>query len=300
MTPSFPLFDASALLDRLVRAAKDPWRPVVFLVGSPLTAPLVPGEPGVPGVAEMIERVRQALGREDIPAPEAENPYQDAFETLLAHGGPDEVNHLVRQAVLDASVGHPRELVDAALAREHATSRQACDALEEAQDGWHLSPGVEYLGRLTSRYPQHFGRTVLTSNFDPLIEISCRRAGRPCWRTALHADGELHQGRGDVCNVVHVHGYWYDADTLHLPGQLEADRPRLRASLRRLFEDVTLVVVGYGGWNDVFTQALFDVVDDGGAFPEVIWTFHKDDETAIAESSGRLLEVSAPVSSGDG
>lgn len=294
MAASFTLFDASALLDRLVKAAKDPWRPVVFLVGSPLTAPVASGGPGVPGVAQMIERVRRVLGNDDVPSPEAENPYQDAFKTLLARRGPDEVNLLVRQAVLKASVGHPRDLTDAALRREPHAHGQACDALEEDLDGWHLSPGVEYLGRLTGRYPQYFGRTVLTGNFDPLIEISCRRAGRPCWRTALHGDGELHQGRGDVCNVVHVHGYWYAADTLHLPGQLEADRPKLRASLRRLFEDVTLVVVAYGGWNDVFTQALFDVVNDGGAFPEVIWTFYQDDETSIAETSRRLLESLRP------
>ena len=64
------LYDENVLLDRLVTSARDGYRPVVFLVGSPLTAPAAPGEPGVPGVADMIERVRRELG-DDVAAPGA-------------------------------------------------------------------------------------------------------------------------------------------------------------------------------------------------------------------------------------
>lgn len=96
------LFEETDLLERLVASYRAPQRRVVFLVGSPLTAPIRPGTPGVPGVAEMIRRIQVVLGRTDIPAASSDNPYQAAFRVLLGSRGPDEVNGLVRQAVLEA------------------------------------------------------------------------------------------------------------------------------------------------------------------------------------------------------
>lgn len=291
MTPLLDLYDQDSLLDRLVAGARDDHRPVVFLVGSPLTAPSAPGEPGVPGVAAMIEAAQRALeGEVKVPQPGATSSYQSTFHTLLGRRGPDIVNRVVRQAVLQACVNHPETLLKSA----RDGDRKACEALEEDVSGWYLSPGVESLGRLVARYPQQFGRAVLTSNFDPLIEISTRRAGRPSWHTTLHDDGRLQLGRSAVGHVIHVHGYWYGTDTLHLPSQLQTPRPHLRNSLRRLFEDVTLVVVAYGGWDDVFTRAVFDAVSDGGAFPDVIWTFHTGDAGAIEAHSQALLEGLGP------
>jgi len=63
---------------------------------------------------------------------------------------------------------------------------------------------------------------------------------------------------------------------------LTAPRPLLKASLQRLLGRVTLMVLAYGGWLDVFTETLIEVVRDPGARPDVLWTFYKKEELAIA------------------
>ncbi len=287
----FDIFEENALIERLVAGSRDRGRSVVFLVGAPLTAPLGEGNPGVPGVAEMIRRVQQVLGRSlEPPSTGTINSYQHAFLTLGAHRGPDAVNKLIRQAVLSACCSADEELCRRAEAGYH----EACQCLEEDTDGWSLSPGVESLGRIVSAWPEHFGQMVLTSNFDPLIGVSVRNAGGKHWRTALHGDGYLEQSTATGCHIVHVHGYWYGTDTLHTPAQLVTERPQLRASLVRLFQDSALVVVAYGGWEDVFTRTLADLVLDEGAFPEVMWTFYESSPDSIASDAAQLLERLRP------
>jgi tetratricopeptide (TPR) repeat protein len=144
-------------------------------------------------------------------------------------------------------------------------------------DGWTISPSTEALGKLATNYPSVFGRAVLTTNFDPLIEIAIRKVGGQLFRTTLHADGDVHQTEGDGCHVIHLHGFWYNSDTLNTTRQLTQERPRLKASLTTLLKDRLIVVCGYGGWDDVFTSTLLDLVRDDSAGPEVLWTFHKND-----------------------
>jgi hypothetical protein len=42
--------------------------------------------------------------------------------------------------------------------------------------GWLIAPGIEAVGKLLAQYQDRFGRSILTTNFDPLIEVSIRRA----------------------------------------------------------------------------------------------------------------------------
>lgn len=115
---------------------------------------------------------------------------------------------------------------------------------------------------------------MLTTNFDPLLEVSIRRAAGHYFRTTLHSDGNLSQTEGTGCHVIHLHGYWYGSDTLHTSRQLGQARPRLRASLSALLRDKLVIVCGYGGWDDIFTEALVDVVRDDTAYPEILWTLY--------------------------
>jgi hypothetical protein len=136
---------------------------------------------------------------------------------------------------------------------------------------------------------------VLTTNFDPLVELSVRRARGRAFSTVLHGDGSLEQSRGEGCHVVHVHGYWHGTDTLHAPLQLGQDRPQLRASLARLLNHRTLVVIAYGGWDDIFTRTLEDVTADLGAFPDVLWCFYDRDPERIRSTNARLFEQLRPA-----
>ncbi len=75
--------------------------------------------------------------------------------------------------------------------------------------------------------------------------------------------------------MVHLHGFWRDFDTLHTQAQLTNPRPKLAKSLQRLLEKRTLIVAAYGGWDDFFTRALIELMNDEQAKLDVIWCFYQ-------------------------
>ena len=189
------------------------------------------------------------------------NQYQSAFSFLHARRGQTAANQVVRAAVwssLDLTnwpselpPTTPRDVTDA-----------VCRSIETDIGAWYLPPAVASLGRLLVDCSDAFGHVVLTTNFDPLIGVSIAKHGGKRFRTVLHSDGALGQTTAEGAHIVHLHGYWCGADTLHTPQQLARPRPQLHKSLVHLLEGSTLVVIGYGGWDDVIASALVDVLSD--------------------------------------
>jgi len=50
-----------------------------------------------------------------------------------------------------------------------------------------------------------------------------------------------------------------------------------------------LVVCGYGGWDDAFTNALVSTVSDDNVFPDILWTFHSGTPQVDQSLLARLL-----------
>ena len=291
---------ATALVDRLCDASQRKERPVTFLVGSPLSLPDQEGGHGVPGVSGMIDLLRrefagsnaetefdQLLGRESA------NQYQKAFTFLHGRRGQDGANRIVRTAVwkaLDTNKWPPRLPKKSPQDADSAT----CQALEAEVEAWVLPHAVDMLGNLLATHPETFGRAVLTTNFDPLIEVSVSKHGGEFFRTVLHDDGNLGQTVGKGTHIVHLHGYWSGYDTLHTPQQLLQPRPQLRKSLTRVVEASTLVVLGYSGWDDVVTRTLVELLSDSESTPEIIWAFYEKDSAAIEASNQSLLALLEP------
>lgn len=281
------------LLDRLSARPHE----LVYLVGSAVTAPSRAGEPGVPRVDGVIELIRGEYRRpaelqrlEAALAAEPDNKYQAAFRFLLRTRDQDVANAVIRRAVLLARRPSPGFPTVPATIDDH----EVCRSLEDDVEGWHLPPAVEALGQVVARAPAAARPVVLTSNFDPLVAISVRRAGGRAYTTALHGDGSLAGVDGHGCLVVHFHGDWFRTDTLHTPAQLGQDRPKLAASLAQLVSARTLVVIGYSGWDDVFTRSLIATIRGGLAPLKVAWAFYPGDAAAIQRGSARLLEALRP------
>jgi len=294
-----PFYDQAVLIDRLTHAAHKNRKRIVFLVGSPLTAPELQHKPGVPNVDQMIELIRAELGGQPDTLRRFEatiidpisHRYQKAFEYLIGARGQGAANAIVRKSVLMARADTP---FSASGKDAHQLSDQDCDELEKNVEAWILPTGVRTLGKILVDHPKTFGTTVLTSNFDPLIEISIRKHGGSYYRTVLHRDGDLDQTTGDGCHVVHLHGYWVGRDTLHTSRQLQQNRPRLQQSLTRLLENAIVVVLAYGGWDDAFTKALMGAVSNDNANPELIWTFFNSDQATIERTQGQTLDLLSP------
>ena len=291
--------ESSDLVDRLCNAAKKD-RTVTFLVGSPLSLPDYEGGHGVPGVSGMIDLIRGELSGTDAEVDFAQilegklaNQYRKAFEFLHGRRGQEDVNRIVRTAVWQAldTKKWPSGLP---VKSPHEADSATCKALENDFDAWILPEAVDIFGNLLVTCSDTFGGVVLTTNFDPLIEVSILKHGGRFYRTVLHDDGNLGQTVGEGTHIIHIHGYWQGYDTLHTPQQLVHPRPQLRNSLARVVEESTLVVLGYSGWDDVITRTLMELLVDSERNPEIIWAFHNDDAEIIETSNKNLLRVLSP------
>ena len=148
-------------------------------------------------------------------------------------------------------------------------------------------------------FPKRYSNVILTTNFDPLLSIAVLVAGGTPVVQALDSDGSLwamrSSGRQPEVRIVHLHGYWTISDTLHTPIQLQLIRPRLRAALEGLLRDHLVVVVGYGGWEDAFTDALVAATNDEKKPPNVVWAFHEHGASDIARRYRSLFGKLEPV-----
>lgn len=299
LIPASWLYSKHDLFDRLGRTnPEQPPGRVTFLIGSALAAPPYAGSPGVPDARAIVEMIRSTLSVRQMeafdPLTQGQDAYQAAFKFLVGRKGQSAANAIVREAVSKArtsaelSAFHHSNVYSLS----STTPEEAFRALDSDFSGWYLPPGMEAIGALAANHPDTFGQQILTTNFDPLLEVAIRRAGGTVFRTTLDTDGNLSQSQGAGTHVVHVHGYWHGSDTLHSAMQLTFPRPRLKASLTTLLRSGTFCVTGYGGWDDIFSAALFDVLNDSSASPDVIWCFRAEDPE-VSEELFRVLSSGA-------
>jgi hypothetical protein len=161
MTAVLELFDEAALLNRLV----------------------------------MIERVRQELdGGAEVPAPDAPNPYQDAFRTLFANAGPEAVNRIVRAAVVEASVGHRREPVRLGEAPSYGAAFNAAGTKVLArgyETAWVFNTGVRPADGSSKPIALHHGDRVYSAaiNADSSKVFTAGAHGRArVWATGVRPE----------------------------------------------------------------------------------------------------------------
>lgn len=273
--------------EELLTAAIATKRPVAFLVGAPLS--LKDGV-GVPGVTEVLELIRDEIrGRVSKALPRFEtalngktggDAYQEAMKWLGKNMGQDAINDVIKAAVLKARKTSAPELTKGD--GNHAD--------------WNIPDGTANLGELVARESEQFIGPILTTNFDPLISMAVQKFGGQTGRQVLTADGTVHGANVDgICTVIHLHGFWRDSDTLHTQTQLTNPRPKLTKSLQRLLHGRTLIVAAYGGWDDVFTMALVDLMNDEQAPLDVIWCFWENDADRVKERYGKLFDKVKPA-----
>lgn len=283
-----------ALLSKanLLNAVRMTKRPVAFLVGAPLS---LKAGVGVPGVDSMLDLVRDEVRECDaavLPQLEAvlagkigADAYQEAMKWLGENTNQDTVNEIVAKAVLKA---------------RRPGSGDVPQGRDGRPDDWNIPSGTADLAELVVRGGDRFLGPILTTNFDPLISLAIRKSAGWARRSVLTADGmlpEAAESEPGVSSVVHLHGFWRDSETLHTPSQLTNPRPKLKASLRRLLvaQPRTLIVAAYGGWDDVFTASLIDLINDEPAKIDVIWCFYESRPDEVEQKYGKLLNAVRPA-----
>lgn len=266
--------------------------PIVFVVGSGLALP-VDGYNGVPGTAEIVRRVRSSLSRHhraeldrQIAGDPQGNHYQLAFESL----SPDLADKLIVEVVLDA-LRDPklRPAVDDSGGRENTVLTQ----LEMQPTIWSIRPGLLALGEIFARHREVVKPYVLTTNFDPLIKLALRHHGVDAEKLAAANDTYPGAPERDAM-VVHLHGYWREVDTMHTGEALRHGRPKLKEWLKGdLLRAARVVVLGYGGWDDLLMDCLLEAVPIASQRKiSIDWTFHgKYDAAACSRLVVKLSDL---------
>lgn len=297
---AYDFYTSTDLIDRLCHTANEQEKQIIFLVGSALCFPDNPAGFGVPDVSGIIELIAEEF---DDPSEfhklinskknDGKMQYQEAFRFLHAKKGQSALNRVIRTAVwrsLDTTL-LPKSISSS---NPGTASPEICITLEEHLECWKLPKAVDDIGRLLVNCEDTFGKTVLTTNFDPLIEVSINKHGGRCFRTILHSDGDLGKTYAQGTHIVHLHGFWQGHDTLHMPQQLMQVRPKLTKSLFRIIEDSTLVVIGYGGWDDIISQTLIELLNDSESNFDILWAFHENSPENISRSDTKLLQILQP------
>lgn len=289
----FRVASETALLSAIKRSKNE----IALLIGSPLSSPHQPGSKGIPSVSGVLELIEGYIEKEADLKGEYEKDilknylndnerYQKSFEFLADYTDPETPNLIIRQAVVQSS--------NIDIDQIDFTDVERLTTLQNDSSAWHLPPATEAMAKLINHHRQITG-PILTTNFDPLLSIALEKIDYEANRIVLHGDGSLDQLQSSRVNIVHMHGFWLETDTMHTQSQLRLNRPKLRSSLSRILKNKTLLVLGYGGWDDVFTQALKDIMDDESANLDVIWAFYENDKNTIKEKYGKLINTVQPA-----
>ncbi|WP_133151635.1 SIR2 family protein, partial [Vibrio lentus] len=250
---------------------------------------------GVPDVKGMLHIIEETLNSmpdladfyyEEVPETLSDTErYQRSFTFLLQNTSQDVINDVIRKAVLKSTLSD--EISD-------VRDITYLENLQKNTDAWVIPPAIDALAKIISSDNKISG-PILTTNFDPLMSVALNKLSVINSRFLLHGDCNINALDTDAVQVVHLHGFWTNTDTLHTPDQLEFDRPKLRASLNSILNNKTLLVIGYGGWSDVFTRTLFELIQDDRSKIDIIWCFYGENEERVNESYQSLIESVGPA-----
>lgn len=249
-------------------------RQVSFLLGSAVSCSVDgKGVPSVSGMNEILEKYMLDLDiydefEKEIIGLSATEKYQHGFQYLLKVGDQDDVKEIMSLAMNNVRVG----------------------------DSWLITKTLHDLSKLFEETHININ-CILTTNFDPLIEEAMASIGQDCNIHNLIIDqpiGSVKSYSGRAFPVVHLHGVW-DGDTMHTQTQLTVLRNKIESSIKNILDVSKLYVIGYAGWDDVFQQALKEIVHDFQPSYNVRWAFYNSSIDNILMENKELITIVQPA-----
>lgn len=280
---------------RLRTAVSDADTKIAFLFGAGMSAGIVPN------VEQMVDHfvgelpkpeqsnVRQQLGGIANPS----ERYQRAAELVLARGGKKRIRSALCKATLSAST----EETDTISTKIANMPSGEIRALEHDLE-WRVGRSHTQFATFYASIPPRIRGPILTTNFDPLIEVALRE--KSILANTVTVSGTTiptAEQLEDLTStpVFHLHGYWRNSNSLHTQSQLNATRPQVASFIRSHLSNCLLVVAGYSGWNDIFMRELNIAFTDGQLYDsEICWSVFSSNEFSIQENSELAKLVGSP------
>jgi hypothetical protein len=209
--------------------------------------------------------------------------YQIAAQRVELAAGTTQMCQVVRRAVLRACQSvSPDQIADV------ASDEQECRN-QVSTGQWRLPDGYRRFAEFFAGLDGGLRGPIITTNFDPLIEVALREVGLKTTILPMAGDVLLDQHQLTVSTdqpVLHIHGYWTLNLTLHSAFRLAQYRPGLSRLLDDLLVRSDVLVLGYKGWQDCFMKALVEHTDRAEyTAVEVLWAAYEDNVERVCEGS---------------
>lgn len=267
----FPKKALFSVLDELSQLNKE----VSIVFGSPLTIPDYSGGAGVPGVGEIIKKIETVIserGKKDeyieyTSGTTGAGKYQKSFEFINGWLDQSISNKIIEDAIIDGCGLEGDEI----------------KSYPESLD--------EFSNFVRSRRVNI--KSIITTNFDPLIETSFKRNGIDFDSYTLSGDGSLPKpvmSSNEKMTIYHIHGFWRGDDTLHTDEQLTSERNKLSASLENVIGESVVLVMAYGGWDDIFINAIKKSLSFQKIKANIIWCFFDSNPANASANNLAILE----------
>lgn len=259
-------------VQRLVHAVQHQEdRRVVFLTGSGMSVPVIPS------TSDLVEQMATRLGSvgSELLASVSSDPPAEQYQFLADEFGQRlgdvEFAKLIRESVLTAC--------------DHENVSSI------SEDAWKVPPQQSALARVVASLRPERAGPIFTTNFDPLTEVALRREHVSVTTISLPGSNGIRLDNiyGSI-PVVHLHGFWERGAALSTAQQLTLSRPMVESMLTQQLANAVVIVMGYGGWRDVFIESLLSMAADGrlaSLETEILWIAHGGPESV---SRNPLLE----------
>ncbi|MGW0733234.1 P-loop NTPase [Streptomyces sp. NPDC002851] len=287
--------DVSDLRIRLQVVAEEADRRLVTVFGSGISSAVMPGVPELTRIfRDHVPRAGRTKFDEILePVTDPGLKYQNAAALLTKQAGESTVMRAIRTAVLRGCDDVAAEDV-ARVARDE----EQCRAYVKS-GSWRIPVGYQRFAQFFAGLSGKVRGPIITTNFDPLIEIALRDAGVDAAPIPVPTDSAPtpEQLREAITQpVLHIHGYWTGPATSNVPSRITAKRPKLDRVLQELLKNSVVLVVGYSGWLDGFMRSMRErVLDEADLLQaEVLWAAYDSDPARVV-GDGVLAElVGAP------
>ena len=155
------------------------------------------------------------------------------------------------------------------------------------------SPGPNLAHRLLAHVLQNFpswGHTVFTTNFDDLMIQSLMLAGHTGRIYGDITSQDQPENDPRVPQVAHLHGRHVGYNMRNSPDEILAPNPALEGAFRKHVGESTVIVVGYGGWNDIVMKVLNEARSGAGAIRgNLYWVAHDPKPESLPSTVQGLL-----------
>ena len=287
---------------------------ITLLLGSGLTAKAIPRVGAMLSIADTYAEGRNDEGALEHALSQARaklgaaadidvyRAYRRVFTDWVSRGAFDVI---AQQAVLGAySAPDPMESPLAAHGLWQRVGLRLGENVENDRFSWQLPRGVQAAGHLLAQLAETFDHRVLTTNFDPLLEIAIRDANRPAVSLPLDAQGGagVATGAAGAIRVYHLHGFWRPTthvggpQLLHDPSLLTGDSAALIDATAALIHGYTICVLGSSDWAGTLAAAIAKVAARENGDVRILWGLRSADQKLAAQRSDWLSRVvGAPV-----